>query len=176
MGGPAVGSFLKGKDTSLQRLSCTKMTETIPIIDCAVQNLQKPPRAPSARRPVLAGCVVHLDSSIALHDAGEAELLVLQHPRSLARVKQVGDVDAKVALQPEDVPIAPMQHLHHLQDCTQVLLRLTDPSETASPSSPFSGLTLDLWAHIRPRRLSDMRFKRSCCCITVGDTLTAALS
>ncbi len=38
-----------------------------------------------------------------------------QHSRSLAGVKQVGNVDAKVPLQPDDVPISSMHDFDDLQ-------------------------------------------------------------
>ena len=56
----------------------------------------------------------HLDLAESGEQVGQACGGVSQHARSLAGVKQIGDVDAKVALQPHYVAVRAMQHLHHL--------------------------------------------------------------
>jgi hypothetical protein len=65
-----------------------------------------------------AGVGGHLDTAQPGEHVGQAEARMLKHSACLAGVKQIGDVYAKVSLQPHDVPVRPMQHFHNLSHNT----------------------------------------------------------
>ena len=65
--------------------------------------------------------LVHIQLEYALEEVRQGEPLVWQQPHCLARVKHVDNVQAVVALQPDNVAVCAMQYLQTGMEMTHVL-------------------------------------------------------
>lgn len=64
---------------------------------------------------------VDLDFTKTFQHVTQPKARMLQHTRGLTGVKQVGDVNAKIPLKPDDIPVSTMHYLDNLHLARKVI-------------------------------------------------------